>query len=444
MAITQRTYTLSAGWNSDDLMSTLQTALSDVSYHSAAQTGTILTFTNTAGTSIASAKGNRYLVSQSATSGSGVYAVFDILRNAATGAISTVTLVRGGKNYAQNDTITIPGASIGGTTPTDNITITVSTVSGSQGTTSTWYDVDSSSPATWGVCCVNNDETKRMGQTYYSFYTPANPTTNPILYIKSGPSFQSNTNVFNGVANLDYVNATPNNTTSPIYSQVIANTNQVQLTLNTYQSTLDTNFVVFQFSHQSGYGIVYREPFFLSKYNTATQPWDLNDYFLGGVYGIGRAISNTAECQIFNYVTAQSLPRRAAEWGYSGYQVSGARTINGIYETVFGRRNHNATLTVNTSTPTIYQRTINDLVHTNSSDYNPVITGLPINNTFVPVPYYIPNDFGITEIVGTNTTSVGNLISIGATTKWRVLQYANNTNAYTYNSSMAFVCKTVD
>lgn len=166
MAVTRREYNLSPYWNSNELLDVLQTALADVGFHAPTQSGTILTFTNTAGTTILGQKGRRYLVKQSATSGSGLYATFDVLRNAATGAVASVTLVNGGKSYAGTNTITIAGADIGGTTPTDNITITVSTVSGAQGSTTTWYDKDTASPYTWGVCCVNNDETKKMGQTY--------------------------------------------------------------------------------------------------------------------------------------------------------------------------------------------------------------------------------------------------------------------------------------
>lgn len=442
MAVTRREYNLSPYWNSNELLDILETALADVGYHAAAQTGTILTFTNTAGTTLLAQKGKRYLVKQSATSGSGQYATFDIIRNAATGAVSTVTLVNGGKNYSASNTITIAGADIGGVTPTDNLTITVSTVSGSQGSTTTWYDKDTASPYTWGVCCVNMDETKKMGQTYYSFQIPSNPGLAPTLSIKSGPGFQSTTNVFNGVANIDYINNGPN-ATSPIFTQVVARTNTTPLRLVTFQSGIDSNFVVFQFSDVEKYGDVFRDPFIISKYNTAIQPWSLDDCFTGAVYTIGKVpISNTADAQINISTVGLSMPKRCAEWGYAGYTGTGARTIIGAYESVFGRRLLGGTTAITNTYPVIYQRTLFDLTH--EFEYNPIITGLPICNTMIPVPYYIPDDFGITEVVGTNTIAHRDNITVGATTTWRVLQYANNINAATYNTSIAFVCKTVD
>lgn len=446
MAVTTRTYNLAAFWNSDTLLDAIQTALADVGYHAPAQTGTILTFTNTAGTTISGERGKRYLVKQSATSGSGHYCTFDIVRNTTTGAIATVTLVNGGENYAVSNTITIAGADIGGTTPTDNVTITVSTVSGSQGSTTTYYDKDTASPYTWGVTCVNNDVTKKMGQTYYSFYTPANPTTNPVLYIRAGAGFQSTTNVFNGVSGLDWVTAaTPNSTTQQNYSQVIASTNAVPLTLTTYQSGIDSNFVVFQFSEAGPkYGKLYRWPFFLSKYSNNLQPWSLDDCFTGGIYQIGKTqIFNTYDASIDTRLLSAPMGKRQGEWGYGVLQGTAANAglVIGYYESLFGKKLSLATATV--QFPVIYQRSLVDYTHT-SLEYNPVVTNIPVCNIMVPIPYYIPADFGVTEVIATNSIEYLDNIAVGATTKWTILQYANNQAAATYNTAMAFVAKTVD
>jgi hypothetical protein len=453
MAVTVRTYDVNAGagfWNSNDVLNTLQTALSDVGFHAAAQTGTILTFTNSGGGTIPSQKGKRYLVKQSATSGTGVYAVFDVFRNADTGAVAAVTLVNGGENYAATNTVTIAGADIGGVTPTDNITVTVSTVSGSQGSTTTWYDVDTASPATWAVCCVNIDKTKKLGQTYYSFHIPGNTTSisSPVtLYISAGPSFQTTTNVFNGVSGIDYVSSAPNNTTTQRYSQVISKSNANPLRLITYQSGVDTKFVVFQFADVTNYGDLYRDPFVLSNYNTATQPWSLDECYTAGVYAFARSqASNTYDCSIYSILYNNTIPKRQGEWGYTGLTSGnyGVRYNIGYWESMHGKRfNSAATTGIVSSYPTIYQRSLMDIVQSNL-EYNPVITGLPINNTFLPVPYFMPSDFGITEVLGTNTISFNDLISVGATTKWKVIQFANNISSQTYNSSMALVAKTVN
>jgi|11BtaG_2_1085332.scaffolds.fasta_scaffold00365_3 hypothetical protein len=67
-------------------------------------------------------------VTQSATSGSGSGASFDITRNGS-GVYIVDSVVLIGLGYAINDTITIPGASLGGTTPANNCTITVASLS---------------------------------------------------------------------------------------------------------------------------------------------------------------------------------------------------------------------------------------------------------------------------------------------------------------------------
>jgi len=135
-----------------------------------------------------------------------------------------------------------------------------------------------------------------------------------------------------------------------------------------------------------------------------------------------------------------ALPRRAGEWGYSGGAGTGARTNIAYYESVFGRRGLTGTTAITTQYASIYQRSLYDYVQTNL-EYNPVITGIPICYPFVPVPYYLPSDFGITEIIGSNTTAYRDVIKVGGTTQWSVIQFGNN---LTYNSSIAFVAKIVN
>ena len=70
-------------------------------------------------------------VSQTSTSGSGVGATFAVstsgVGNTNYSGFTTITLLNPGSGYALGDTITIAGASLGGTTPTNNLTFTLST-----------------------------------------------------------------------------------------------------------------------------------------------------------------------------------------------------------------------------------------------------------------------------------------------------------------------------
>ena len=66
-------------------------------------------------------------VSQSATSGSGSLAAFNILLNP-NNTYSLSNISSAGSGYAVNDTVTLPGANLGGATPANNATVTVTTV----------------------------------------------------------------------------------------------------------------------------------------------------------------------------------------------------------------------------------------------------------------------------------------------------------------------------
>ncbi len=457
MAVTQRNYDLLPGWDSGDVLTALQSALADVGYHAAAKTGVIQTLTSVSGGGTISAQKNRrYLVKQSATSGSGLYATFDILRDRS-GAITlaNTVLVNGGQGYAGTNTITIAGADIGGTTPTDNLTITVATVSGSLGNTTTWHDIDATVPPAWAICCVDIDVTKRMGQTFYEFAVAQTTGStgaqvrNFSLNIRSSPGWNANTNTHLGVVGLDVASTGAVNTATNSMAQItFAKSNQNPLRLTTYQSGIDTNFVIFQFVEIGKYGETYRVPFFLSRYQSATQPWSLDEAFTGGVYTIERLPAlSTFDTGIAIQAIGGTMPRRMGEAGYSSgtHAAAGLRPIQGIYESNYGKRlqTPGATTALTQFYPTIYQRTNADLTQF-SLEYNPVVTGLPICNVMVPVPYYIPADFGVSEVLGTNNIAFNDQISVGATTKWRVIQYSVNLALPTYISAMVFVARVVD
>lgn len=474
MAVTVRTYTLSPGWNSNTVLDMLQTALADVGYHAPAQIGMISAVSTTASTTLPTKAQQRYLVR--GTGGTGGNATFDIVRDR-TGA-PTVTLVKQGKNYSNNDVIQISGADVGGTIVTDNVSIQVTANIGiSFGSTTTWFDVDTSAVPTWAVACVNNDDTKKMGQTYYAFSIgylsalgtaaaasqtigfPVGGAGSPILYIRAFPGFNPLSSVGLGVSGLDYVStAVPNSITQQTFSVILASSNQVPLTLKTYQSAIDTNFVVWQFSEQSAFGQIFRNPFILSKYSNSIQPWSLDDCYTAGIYDIAKVpISNTYDAAIVFQFNTASMPKRQGEYGYYGGALgafSSPRFFQGFYESCYGKK-YFQSATASTSVPafnnSIYFRSNNDLVHTSTTiNYNPVITGLPICPSMIPTPYFIPADFGITEIVGTNNVGYGDKVTVSGQ-EWTILQYSNNQNPINttlYNSGyymggIAFVARTV-
>jgi len=86
----------------------------------------IASLTTFVGSSVPSAN-NQSFNGVSATGGTGSGATFNVVRGTA-GVIVSVTVNNGGKDYANGQVLTIPGASVGGTTPTDNISVTIGSV----------------------------------------------------------------------------------------------------------------------------------------------------------------------------------------------------------------------------------------------------------------------------------------------------------------------------
>lgn len=97
MAVTTTDYSITAA-TPQNIIDALESAFSDLGWHTAEQPGYLLTFTSTAGSVVYANRNKRYLVEQSSTTGSGANAVFDILRNNF-GGVLTTTLVNGGRNY---------------------------------------------------------------------------------------------------------------------------------------------------------------------------------------------------------------------------------------------------------------------------------------------------------------------------------------------------------
>jgi len=96
-----------------------------------------LTITHLAGSSVGSTTHNS--VAQTSTSGSGSSAQFSVTTNGEGGYSISVSAV--GSSYAVDDTITIAGTSVGGTTPANDIVLTVTQLSGTSIGTGTFTDV---------------------------------------------------------------------------------------------------------------------------------------------------------------------------------------------------------------------------------------------------------------------------------------------------------------
>ena len=90
--------------------------------------GGIETSSVTTSTTIAGQANQTYTGLTGSTNGNGSGAVFEITRGFS-GDISAATVTSAGTGYAAAETVTILGANVGGSTPADNVIVTIDAVS---------------------------------------------------------------------------------------------------------------------------------------------------------------------------------------------------------------------------------------------------------------------------------------------------------------------------
>jgi hypothetical protein len=110
-----------------DFVSTVPSSFVSVGQSVYVPGGGIQTTSITSSTTIGAASGTTYSNLTGSTSGSGSGAVFSITRGFS-GDIASANVTSAGVGYSASDTITILGADVGGSTPTDNVVITVNAV----------------------------------------------------------------------------------------------------------------------------------------------------------------------------------------------------------------------------------------------------------------------------------------------------------------------------
>jgi len=246
---------------------------------------------------------------------------------------------------------------------------------------------------------------------------------------------------------------------------------QYQLDLNIFRSSLDPKFAVFSFkapykpsSHISGntYGT-------FIFHNFTTDIWDLDDVFLGGLTqifaeGDGSVTQPfislrsqlTGLCADFSSSGRSSYSsKRIAEFGYAPQDTDDSDGFNVLSGTIafadYSSITYPQTNLLNFNR--IYYRNSNIPIRTkgggnnsgnsderngnasisSNADFNAVIKGIPLNSTFVPSPYYIPDDFVLIDFdygVPNANIQQGDTITISGSEVYTVITGSyNNTNS---------------
>jgi hypothetical protein len=299
------------------------------------------------------------------------------------------------------------------------------------GTGVNWIQLDThTAPQTyaWAIAKVRNSN-DRLGSTFWHLYAGFNTTlyNGVVLIARPLSGWNMVSAVAQGVNSLDWISGqTPITINSPHATLTVASSPFIPTTLRVRQSQLDTNFATFSFFE----GNNIRSPFFFSKYNSATQPWvNYSDVFLGGITEVVQTpLFNTLDAGIL-FRQRMSLPKRVAEAGYGNYNIAVAATFtNTFYRTVTGNRIAAGPTAVYDDVA-LYSRQTGD-IQTTVTTTIPVFKTIPINPHFVPVPYYLPDDFVLVEIPWSNP-SIGDTITVSPTEIYTIIQVATNQTTFT-------------
>ena len=306
-----------------------------------------------------------------------------------------------------------------------------------------WFAFDNyTAPLTyaWGVFKLRNSN-KLLGTTFWHVYFglagSAAGNTFPTIYLKPMTGFNPVTNVAQGALNLDIISAAFGAATSVATSTTIiqvASSYYVPITLRVRQSGIDPKFATWAFFE----GNNNKNPFFISHYENSLQPWSLDDVFLGGSTELFQLQGfNGSDAGILFRQRMGGLPKRVAEAGYGNYNlVSTATYTNTYYRSVTGNRILSTPSAVYDDVA-FYSRQYGDL-QTNIPTAIPIYKTIPINPHFIPVPYYLPDDFGIAELPWVNA-AIRDTITISPSEVWTIIQTATNQTTFT---TLALVART--
>ena len=456
MAITTSQYIINAGWARTDTIDQLEKAWTAISWNGAAESGivTYISATNVGGggtvvdSSNVGVNTDYWDVRANITTGIGTGLSLDIYRNG--GAINAKYVNRTGAGYTTGEVVTIKADQIGGTAngATDLIlTLKIDSGIGTYGGTNKFFMKDNPTTANntypWGCAKLVVDEAKEYGNTYRTFqmwddtqmemcvgsgFCPAGDSNLRNNEVGYGPRFEGNSGLdwpnLPTSSGLRFVNtlATAGNNYYGCWGdnnnarETIASSRSYQLDLNVFRSGLDPKFVVWSYRQPTLSSTKLRDNTFLTYilHNYTGDLWDLDDQFLGGVTTINPSGSDDdahlsfktypvgTMRKLYNYQPS----KRSAEAGYMSWNYDGYVSTHGAMETFYKSTNNQDSY--NRSYAGIYVRNntqdnpnINRSdggyggmdVLPNSTNYNAVVKGIPLQSAFLPVPYYMPDDF---------------------------------------------------
>jgi hypothetical protein len=467
-------------WTRAQVLQSLETVFANLGFHGAAESGVLSGLTapqngwNQVGGTVSGLPSSFcYYLYEAPTSGGRKGGAFQVIRYGSdfasnSGKVYQVNLVgRCGTGWSNNQAFTIPGTATGGTSPANDITFGVNAAAvpsivasaSSFGSSSTWFDSETSTD-NWAVLKCVNDSAKTYGTTYYGFRL----TNDYTMYISSGNSWNPVNNKFNGYGGLDILSSSgtafdvnQGDITSYAYTQ--ANTlsyasssspTQYPLTIRYWraQSPQDTNFAVISFvqsikGNTKAFGgftaIQGKDSSYLPYY------YEYNsEGILMRTHTLGSS-SNEGPPNVSYGLAKESL------YGYFRGESGSSMYSIDRYDTNI-RYN-----TADNTDPKLYYRNSSlDSITENgvtvgvssSADYYRVLKGIPLSNTFIPCPYYLPDDYVLIQfdtVPGLAEFYSGDTVTITAGSEvYTVIEsgYVQNQSSNTRTRGVLFCART--
>ena len=372
----------------------------------------------------------------------------------------------------------------------------ISTVS--YGSTTTWYDKNSTGAPSAAVLRLEVDNTKKYGVCHNTFFVNANniymngysgyfpisdnrypnyksssiDTSNDYhgghgyehraagaQYLDRGQGdiFSSNKGYLYNVTGSTYDGLDYDNAMS--VSSLPSSYTGYQLDLQIYQSGIDPNFAVFSWklptlSATTISGTTYGT-FFIHNFNSSL--WDYDHVYLGTASRIDHRSSGNISgndepyLRIYTMLEANTTARRSALHGYgqgTGYRYddwrSQAYAAYNPHNSPYFYYRHSTGDVDYTNQMTPNSSSQQDKIDTGAA-YNAVIKGIPLSTYLWPCPYYLPDDFVFIQFeynqVSANIQQ-GDTVTISGSEVYTVIDGSYDTNYSSRTAGILFCART--
>ena len=381
--------------------------------------------------------------------------------------LKNITIHSIGSGWSDDEVFTIPGELVGGTATTGDIRFGVTTPE----TSSNAYDgiasikvttlgggsnfYQKSSVGAFAILNVENDATKKYGNTFYSLFLEGSASTAWTLKIQCGNGWEflnhrgtssTSTTVtddwgaFTGYMGLDRQNINIATSVDALTISTNSTPTAYPMQIKTFraQAPQDTNFAVIQFTQTINEKT---EPFAVFNFHVGdgygNNVFDLDEVFLGAYTSYLTNI--TQGLRVMTYMPGYNSgwssynntgnepvgPYSQARNAYYGYLRGDSTANHYVYDDYY----NNIKEGTNNATAVYYRNSTydkyNNVAIDSGADYYKPIKTIPVSQRMIPCPYYLPDDFVLLQVAttpGLTEFRPGDTVTVSGSEIYEVIQ----------------------